>query len=171
MRASRAAFHSHHGSQHAMWSSPRSRIVQWSLCVSNSGVVINDGDDIPPAWRCESCRQTTVVDGVAPRSARRGFGEPHFSVKFDGDKRPHSSVLRSSGFLKRNLLSSVASLPVLADTTTTPTGVFLDPHNTQRGEAQLAYKNGGLSLPKLCLPASHPITVDQCLEKAVEVRV
>ena len=55
--------------------------VQSSLCPSSSGVVINDGDVVPPAWRCESCRQTTLVDGVVPRSARRGFGEPHFSVK------------------------------------------------------------------------------------------
>ena len=52
-----------------------------SLCPSSSGVVINDNVDILPAWRCGSCRQTTLVDGVVPRSARRGFGEPHFSVK------------------------------------------------------------------------------------------
>ena len=77
--------------------------------------------------------------------------------------------------------------------------VFLDHHNTQRGEAQLTYKNGGFkqlaslspptsvtelqrNLPTsrfqlstirlhLCLPASHTITVDQCLERVVEVRV
>ena len=42
----------------------------------------NDSDDIPPAWRCESCRQTSLVDGVVPRSACRGFCEPHFSAKF-----------------------------------------------------------------------------------------
>ena len=54
----------------------------------NCGVVTNDGDVVFPAWRCESCRQTTLVDGVVPRSARRGFGEPHFSVKkIDGHKR------------------------------------------------------------------------------------
>ena len=51
-------------SQHAMWSSPRSRKVQQSLCASSSGVVINDGDDTPLAWRCESCRQSSLVDGV-----------------------------------------------------------------------------------------------------------
>ena len=55
--------------------------VQSSLCPSSSGVVINDGDVVPPAWRCESCRQTTLVDGVVPRFARRGFSEVHFSVK------------------------------------------------------------------------------------------
>ena len=55
--------------------------VQSSPCPSCSGVVINDGDVFPPAWRYESCRQTTLTDGVVPRSARRGFGEPHFSVK------------------------------------------------------------------------------------------
>ena len=41
-----------------------------SLCPSSCAVVTN-GVDIPPAWRCESCRQTTLVDGVVPRSARR----------------------------------------------------------------------------------------------------
>ena len=40
-----------------------------SLCLMSSGVVINDGDDVPPAWKCESCRQTTLVDGVVPRRA------------------------------------------------------------------------------------------------------
>ena len=72
--------------------------VQWSLFVSNSAVVINDGDDVPPAWKCESCRQTTLIDGVVPRSARRGFGEPHFSVKLRRRQaRPHAAVLRSRG--------------------------------------------------------------------------
>ena len=28
---------------------------QPSLCPSSSGVVTNDGDVVPPAWRCESC--------------------------------------------------------------------------------------------------------------------
>ena len=75
--------------------------------------------------------------------------------------------------------------------------VLLDNHDTQRGEAQITHKNddlhqlASLSLPthvaeelvadlfnwrlqlstirlQLCLPASHPNTVDHCLEKAVE---
>ena len=58
--------------------------TQSSLCPSS--VVINDGDVVLPAWRCESCRQTTLVDGVVPRSACRGFGEPHL-LSFDGDER------------------------------------------------------------------------------------
>ena len=45
--------------------------VQSSLCPSSSAVVINDGADVPPAWWCESCRQTTLVDGVVLRSALR----------------------------------------------------------------------------------------------------
>ena len=78
--------------------------------------------------------------------------------------------------------------------------MFLDSHDTQRGEAQITYKNddlyqlASLSLPthvaelvtdlsnmvlSVCprygcssvLPASHPNTVDPCLEKVVEVRV
>ena len=51
-----------------------------SLCPALEGVVVNDGDVIPPAWRYESCRQTTLSDGVVPRFAR-GSGEPHFTVQ------------------------------------------------------------------------------------------
>ena len=83
VRAARAAFHSHPWSQRAMWSSPRSRARFNRACVRRAlASLSNDCDVVPPAWRCESCRQTTLVDGVVPRSARRGFGEPHFSVKF-----------------------------------------------------------------------------------------
>ena len=65
---------------------------------SSSGVLINDGDDVPLAWKCEFCRQTTLIDGVVPRSARRGFGEPHFSVKLRRRQaRPHAAVPRSRG--------------------------------------------------------------------------
>ena len=75
-------------SRHTMWSSLRSRKVRQSLCPLYSGVVIDDGDVVVPAWRCESCRQTTLVDGVVPRSAPRRFGEPHSSVnKIDGCER------------------------------------------------------------------------------------
>ena len=48
---------------------------------------------------CESCRQTTLTDGVVQRFTRRGFGEPHFSAKFLWwQARPHAAVLRSRGF-------------------------------------------------------------------------
>ena len=97
VRAARAAFHSHPWSRHAMWSSPRSRDLIEPVCVK-LWHRCQRRDDIL-AWRCESCRQTSLVDGVVPRSARRGFGEPHLSVKFQRRlARPHASVLRSRGF-------------------------------------------------------------------------
>ena len=70
--------------------------VQSSLRPASSGVAITDGDDVPPAWRCESCLQTTLIDGVVPRSARRGFDEAHFLVR-RRQARPHAAVLRSRG--------------------------------------------------------------------------
>ena len=36
---------------------------------SRRSVVVNGGDVVPPAWRCESCKQTTPVDGVVSRSS------------------------------------------------------------------------------------------------------
>ena len=65
VRAMRAAFSMPRGAPAPAFQSK----VQWSLCPSCCVVVVNDGVDIPPAWRCESCSQTTLVDGVVPRAA------------------------------------------------------------------------------------------------------
>ena len=72
VRASSAAFplSPHEPACHVELSAFQSK-VQSSLCPSSSAVVINDGDDVPPAWWCESCRQTTLVDVVVLRSAPR----------------------------------------------------------------------------------------------------
>ena len=59
------------------------------------------------AWRCESCRQTTLVGGLVPRSARRGFGAP---LSFDGDKRGRMRQFYEAVILDQNFLWSDVSL-------------------------------------------------------------
>ena len=82
VRAARAAFHSQPRIQHAMWRSPRSRARFNRACVRRALASLSTTAMLfLSAWRYKSCRQTTHTDGVFPRSARRGFGEQHFSVK------------------------------------------------------------------------------------------
>ena len=132
---------------------------------------------------------------MVPRSARRGFDEPHFSVKFLTATSAAACVsstklwllIRSSNdqlrlsecwqittvatlsALSRDLklfctslnyvqnemsgyISSMQKAPVLDKfcenwcvTASKKAVVLLDHHNTQRGEAQLSYKNGSHS--------------------------
>ena len=67
---------------------------------------------LPPAWRCESYRQITLVDGVVPRSARRGFGEPHSSVKI---LTAASAAARISSTKRWFLISSFYGQMCLSD--------------------------------------------------------
>ena len=123
VRAARAAFHSHTRSQHAMWSSPRSRARFNPACVRRALASLSTTAMLFFQHGCESCRQTTLVDGVVPRSARRGLGEPRSAdsasrispLSFEGDKRGHEAVAFDQKFLW-----SDASLRLLADPRANP---------------------------------------------------
>ena len=68
-----------------------------SLCPSTFGVVTNDGDDIQPAWKCESCRKTSRVDGS--RALRAADSASRISpLSVDGDKRDRMRQLYEALF-------------------------------------------------------------------------
>ena len=92
-------------------------------CPSSSGVVISDGVDVPPAWRCESCRQTTLVDGVVPRSRapRAADSASRISpLSFDGNKRGRMRQFYEAVAYDQKFLWSNVSLRLLADPRAVP---------------------------------------------------
>ena len=117
VRAARAAFHSHPGSQHAMWSSPRSRARFNRACVRRALASLST------TAMCESCRQTTLVDGVVPHLCR----QPRISamacispLSFDGDKRGRMRQFYEAVAFDQKFSWSDASLRLLADPRPTP---------------------------------------------------
>ena len=86
------------------------------LCSSSSGVVFNDGGVVPPACRCESCRQTTPVDGVVPRFACAADPASRISsLSFDGDTRGRMRQFYQAVAFGQMFLWSDVSLRLLAD--------------------------------------------------------
>ena len=130
-------------------------------CVSTSGVVINDGDDIasstkvrilqsdhPRRWRgpalCAPRVRSGVIndgDDIPPAGDKRGRTR-HFyeSVAFDQEPDVRIHLVDDGKLPFLNEFGE--NVGVVARKRA---AVFLDHHNAQRGEAQLTYNTGGSS--------------------------
>ena len=121
VRAARAAFHSHPGSQHAMWSSPRSRARFNRACVrralaslsTTATLFLQDGG-VNPAGRPHSSMAWSRAQRAADSASRIS------PSSFDGDKRGRMRQFSEEMAFDQKFLWSDASLRLLADPRATP---------------------------------------------------